>query len=396
VKRSHPFRFVKRNSKRGRIYYVIYDHDPAHPKATGVLVDPADKNRSFEAAGYDDAVAYAYANLEVTRSGSQITLREFAQHFFDPERCTWTRRMLRKEKRFHASYLEANRGRLKHYILPRFGAVPLNLISAKAIDEWLMDLDSVMKGIPLSPASLDKLLVAIRKILGEAKYQGYIKENVAYEIAPFNSGNRQVRQPFTMQEIKTLFPENFDDALEIWQNLDWYAFFLMQWTCGLRPAETAGFMLSDWIKEYHGAVIQRSVETRTLEIKGLKTEHSGMTVKPVVFSESLEKALTMLEFRGALQDDLLFRSIHGKPIGTDTSNKHFKASAGRGGVELHGRTQYCLRHTFYTEALKRMPEKEVEKMAGHKSLRKEYDHRKGIDFLRAAQPLRDVINELSA
>ena len=58
-------------------------------------------------------------------------------------------------------------------------------------------------------------------------------------------------------------------------------------------------------------------------------------------------------------------------------HKHFKASVIRAGLELQGRTQYCLRHTFYTEALKRMPEKEVEKMAGHKSLRKEYDHRKG-------------------
>lgn len=103
----------------------------------------------------------------------------------------------------------------------------------------------------------------------------------------------------------------------------------------------------------------------------------------------------MLEFRGAPADDLLFR-INGQPVQLDTSNKHFKASTARAGLELAGRTQYCLRHTFYTEALKRMPEKEVEMMAGHKSLRKEYDHRKGIDFLRAAQPLREVINELSA
>ena len=103
----------------------------------------------------------------------------------------------------------------------------------------------------------------------------------------------------------------------------------------------------------------------------------------------------MLQFRGSPLDDLLFR-INGAPIKLETGNKHIKASVIRAGLELQGRTQYCLRHTFYTEALKRMPEKEVEKMAGHKSPRKEYDHRKGIDLLRAAQPLREVINELSA
>lgn len=47
----------------------------------------------------------------------------------------------------------------------------------------------------------------------------------------------------------------------------------------------------------------------------------------------------------------------------------------RAGIELNGRTQYSLRHTFYTEMLKRIPEKDVKKMAGHWALRKEYDHR---------------------
>ena len=42
-----------------------------------------------------------------------------------------------------------------------------------------------------------------------------------------------------------------------------------------------------------------------------------------------------------------------------------------------------------------LPEKDVEQMAGYTALRKKYDHRKGVDFLKAAQRMRDVINKIS-
>ena len=398
MKRPHPFRFEKRQSKRGPVYYVIYDFDPAHPKSTGVLVNVNDKNDKWAPAGYDDVVAWAYASLEKIQIHSDISFGEFARDFFDPEKCTWTRRQLIRLRRsgrkpFGADYLPAHNARLKNYLLPRWRAVPLNMITVKGIDEWLVELDSIKYGIPLAPASLDKILVAMRKIMEEAEYQGYIKGNAAAKVKLFG-GEGKSRLPFTMQEIRILFPEDVDKAVRHWQSLSWYAYFLLQWTCGLRPGEAGAFMLSDWIKEHHGAVIRRSIENRTLNIKGLKTDKKGITVKPVVFSDKLESVLTLLEYQEHAQDQLLF-TVNGGPIKAETANKHFKASAKRAGIETGERTQYCLRHTFYTEALKRMPEKEVEKMAGHKALRKEYDHRKGIDFLKAAQPLRGIINDLN-
>ena len=93
------------------------------------------------------------------------------------------------------------------------------------IDEWLMDLDSFRSGIPLSPASLDKMLVAMRKILGEAKYQGYIGENPADSISFFNIRSERKREPFTMEEINLMFPDEIERAiskkfsLQQWENL---------------------------------------------------------------------------------------------------------------------------------------------------------------------------------
>lgn len=388
-----PYHDDFRFKKVGGVFYVIYKTDPAHPRSTRIPVSE----------GESAAVNWAYANMHRPREQS-ISLRQLAVDFFIPGKCTWTNRKLIKARRnnreaFAPSYLGVNRGRLVNYILPRFGSVPLHMITAKAIDEWLLNLDSVRFGLPLSTSSLDKILNAMRKILGEAKYQGQLRENVAADVEPYDAWTGHRREAFMVAELRELFPVELNRALEIWQSLDWYAFFLMMRTCGLRPQEVAGFMLSDWMKDYHGAVISRRIvrDKKALRVvEGLKTANSGMTVKPVVFSDHLERILALLEERGAPANDLLFRSVNGKPIGAETSNKHFGYSARRAGVELEGRTQYSLRHSFYTELLKHLPEKDVEKMAGHKSLRKEYDHRKGVDFLKAAQPMRDVINQISA
>lgn len=61
------------------------------------------------------------------------------------------------------------------------------------------------------------------------------------------------------------------------------------------------------------------------------------------------------------------------------------------GVELHGRTQYSLRHFFATEIARKIPEKHVARFLGQRTFRKEYDHREARDFLAQAS---DVIGEV--
>lgn len=383
------FRFKK---TRG-YWYVIYRIDPGHTRSTGIPVDLSKKD-----LGEMEAVAWAYANMSIKRDSS-ITLGRFAKDFFT-DNCAWVQRMRKKGYTWHPLHLPQHRGRLINYILPRFRSVPIHMIRTKQIDEWLMDLDSARSGAPLSPGSLDKILVGMKIILREAEYQGVINwhgKNPAEKIEPFDRReSRGRRQPFTLEEIRKLFPGDFAAAVEIWQTSEWYAYFLMQWVTGMRPSEVAGFMLQDWIKEYHGAVIERAIEHRTLRIKGLKTEKRGVTVKAVFFSEQFEEILFKLEENGAPRDDLLFRSINGKPIILESAAKHFRICVPRAGVELRGRTPYCLKHSFYTEALKHMTESDVAKLAGHRYLRKEYDHRKAIDFLKQRQGLKRLVDRINA
>jgi hypothetical protein len=121
-----------------------------------------------------------------------------------------------------------------------------------------------------------------------------------------------------------------------------------------------------------------------------------MAVKAVVFSDRLEWVLRLLIERGAPTEGLFFRTPDGRPIHCQAASKHFKSVARRAGVELGTRTQCCLRHTYYTDLLKVIPEEDVSQPAGYTRLRKEYDHRKGVDFLRKRQRLRPAVNRLIA
>jgi hypothetical protein len=49
--KAHPFYLIKRPSKRGKAYPVVYGLDTGYPKSTGVLVDPQAKSKRHEPAG---------------------------------------------------------------------------------------------------------------------------------------------------------------------------------------------------------------------------------------------------------------------------------------------------------------------------------------------------------
>ena len=105
--KPYPFYLIKRPSKRGQVYYVVYDVDPGHPKSTSIIVDKSAKTKQYEPAGYDDAVAWAYANMSIRRDSS-ITLGRFAKDFFT-EGCTWVQRMKKKGYTWHPLHLPLHR-----------------------------------------------------------------------------------------------------------------------------------------------------------------------------------------------------------------------------------------------------------------------------------------------
>jgi len=377
MERAHPFRLYRRTVGKSQKWYVVYDADPAHPRSTGV--DASRRN------SYDLAVSVAYSKVD--GAGATASLRELTRDMF-LETCRYRRRTEAKRsgRPYSSTYWSLHRGRLENYLWPRWGSMQPRDITASMLDDWLLDLTNT-KGKPVSPGLGNKIIQTLRIVFGELHYRDVIRENTAEKVTWFDESAR--RDPFTLEEAARLFPEDIDGLTRIWLSLEWASFFYMMLVTGLRPGEAAAFRLADWVKG-RGAVIERAIDPETREVKGLKTDNKGASAKPVIFNDRLEGYLTMLSYSGHDPEQLLF-TVDGRPLIPDVSNKHFRGAAKRAGVELRGRTQYSLRHTYVTELLKHADEKTVAQLVGHTKLRREYDHRQAADFLRDNPALRDVL-----
>ncbi len=389
MKRAHPFRFKRVARKDTRVYRVVYDHDPSRPRSTGIAVHPRDTKNG--GPGYEEAVAWAYAHLD-DEPASALTFKEATVDMFT-EACAWRRKLMKKGRTFSSGYFEQHRGRLVNYIWPRWGSHSPNKIYASNVDDWLLDLDVIGSARPASPGQCDKIIQTFRHAMDHLVYRRLIPQGQnTLRLVTYFKDDGTKRLPITMDEFHVLFPENIDELVRIWLSLDWAVFFYIMATCGLRPGEVAAIDLSYW-QPGVGMAVAQSVDTNTLEVKGLKTEDKGVVVKPAYFNDRTESMLTLMVYQGASQSGLLF-TVNGRPIIRETSNKHFKASCRRAGIDPGKRTQYSLRHFYATEIAKHLDEKEAAEYLGQRVLRSEYDHRKVVERLKKNDRMRQVSNRI--
>ena len=372
------FRFKRRNG----IFYVIFRFEPGRPRSTGQTTE-------------SDAIAWAYAHMnEPVRPN--VTFADFTKCFFVPGECSWATRMLKKGRTFNAEYFTGHRNRLTAYMLPKFGPLLVSAITTKTIDEWLMDLKAIRTKEDLAAESKHKILVTLKKILEEAKYQGVIASNPAKDVSPFYDKSAG-RDPFSISELHTLFPEDIDRLLHIWQTLPWATYFYVMASCGLRPGEAAALQWVDWIRSLHGVIVRWSVENKTGELKGLKTEKKGVQMKPAMLTARAETLLIMHESaqERTQLDDMVFQ-VNGAALKLETCRKHFRASCKRAGVELNGRTPYSLRHTFNTLVSKSATLSQLQTAMGHitMSSSQRYLHPEPEDLLEQAAPVRNIVERV--
>jgi integrase len=367
-----PYRFWKRPSG---VYYVMYAIRPGKWISTG--------QKKLKDAEY-----WAEQHRTDKKETSQI-FQDFADGFFIPGRHKWIKIKNAKNKTFGSDFLQVNQGRLDNYILPHFGPYILPAIKPRAIDDWLIDLEGIIR--PLSGATKNKILITFRHVLQEAKNQELIESNPAAEVEMITE-NKKKRTVFTSDEIKALFPESDDEIQTIWLTKSWELYFGIETCCGLRPGEVSALTWEDFYPDLHGLVINKSVDSRTGLIKGIKTEKTGMDVKAAIITDYLVQELKIIQnFIEPKDTDLIFPSINGNTIKAEVSNKHFKASCDRAGINRNGRTQYSLRHTFDTELLKKLSRETVQDLMGHTNYRKDYDHRTGEDLLIQYQNIIPII-----
>lgn len=70
-------------------------------------------------------------------------LKEFTKDFFIWGTCKWTKRQLKKGKRFSQSHATDRRAFLVNHIYPKFGGRYIDSLSPEEVEVWLIDLDHI-------------------------------------------------------------------------------------------------------------------------------------------------------------------------------------------------------------------------------------------------------------
>ncbi len=321
--------------------------------------------------------------------GGKTTLREFAEDFFaksDPYN------IRQRDKQYgrifeETHYLKAN-GYLRNYILPRFGAYNLTGITSLAIENWFLNLYK-KNGDPLSNDTKNRILQTLTYILEEARRRGFVEDNESSKVHKTTVHNER-REVFTPDELKIMFPHSDSELLKIWKTNFWATYFLILKDTGFRPGEIAALKISNYYPFMHGLYSTNSVNYASRQLKGIKTSHIGKTYKVGLLTEQTERFLNaLIEKRKKERAEFLFQ-IDGRFIAPTTSNKYFKNNAPLT-VNLKGRTQYCLRHSFETDIAGKVENKVVAELMAYTKFNPTYDHRTPETILRELQPVRELL-----
>jgi integrase len=350
---------------------------------------------SWLSSGFSDEInATLWADSKLReRKRNNMTLGEFSEGFFTrTDEMSFRAKNIRKERKYNDQYYLAMNGRLQNYIIPKFGDVYLNMLTHLEIDKWFVTLKKATTGKALSPDSKNKVFNCLSMILKEAFNQGIIDSNPCDSIDSIAEKNKS-RMAFTEEEMILLFPERDDELLMQWGGLMWTSYFLIMKCTGFRPGEIAGLTIHNYYKSLGGIYTSQSVNSYTRDIvKRIKTTDSGIKSKIGLLSEQCCRFVDKLIENLPIGEEYLFK-INDHFIITDTSNKHFRLCAGRV-IELKGRTQYSLRHTFQTMIAGEIERGSIEELMGHTKYREGYDHRAGEKRLKQLQGLRETLNKI--
>ena len=369
------------------------------PKALGkIQVQFKHKPGKWISTGTDDmtvavlwAEEYIKRDLQITRKA--VTLRQFAQHFYEKGDPLGVRqRNLLYNKDYDDAYYDKRQGFIRNYILPRFGDQVIDSITDVAIEDWFLTLVRT-DGERMSDDSRNKVLETLKEILQEAHRRGYVVENQAANVRHVKVRNKH-RGVFTKEEMAIMFPSDDDKLIRLWGGLSWAVYFLVSRDTGFRPGEVAALGIDSYIESRHGFYSQRSIHYRTRKVQqSIKTTDSGYDHKVGVLTTQTERLLRQLiQIRIQEGRTFLFYTDDGTLIVPDSSNKHFKLVLD-GLIDRGSRTPYCLRHSFETDLAGEVEDKVLLDLMGHTKFRKEYDHRTPERMLDQLQPVREILDQ---
>ena len=344
--------FKRNNSKVWYFYY--YQDGIRKSKSTG-------KTRKYEAQGF----------CEKFLSGPQIKeiyLKDFAKHFFVWGKCNWIKAQHEWDHFFSEDTARWRRAHLTKYVLPAFGKRYLRTITKNEVRNWLMTL-------PIANQTKNHVMFSFRIVLREAEDEGLIQFNPIENLKPFGVKSKIVRDIFTPEDMRLLFPTDTESLRYIWGTTKNFALFLVIASTGVRSGEVRGLQWKHVLDEgwLH---IEQAVKPSG-KVAETKTRTDRLVYMPVRVREALDvwKAESVYT---DMEDYIFFGASRQSPINVTTVSKLLPKAIERSGIEHNGRNLvvHSFRHTFNTMMRKQLPEDLLRRLTGHKteSMTDLYDH----------------------
>ena len=366
-RRAQPYTIHKRpTSRRNRSIYYAHFRDPKTGRRQSAI--------STGCTRRDDAVRWCERHLASARDQVEhITFADYAAGFWQPDAAYATARIAHGYS-CSKGYLEIAEGNTRNHLIPVWGDTRLSELTPRDLDAWIVAL---RREGELAPATVNKVLQALRTILEQAVADGWLKENPAAVVKPVRAESTE-RGILTPTEVVRLLANP-----AAWGDFRQYTINLFAVATGARMGEVRGLLVEN-VKADH-VQIRHSWE----EKHGLKPPKYN-NIRDVPVSARVAEALgrVIAETR---PETLVFYGSAGQnsPMSKSLIEKRFYQALERIGIsEIERRerriTFHSHRHflnTFYRS--RGVPDIKVRMITGHRSQRMSdrYTHFRAADFV---------------
>lgn len=361
--------YSRTSGGKTRYYYEFYDQ-------TGTRV-----RRSTGCTKKSEAVAFInrleFQEEQKKKNATRMTFKAYVSGFFDPGPIL--SRWSSHGKVLKADTIKCHKAYLEHYLLPWFGDLFIDEISAKKLDTNLMKAKWIeskkkKKGRELSGSTKNCIKDTLTVILKEALFDEKITIVPSFKIYARNSKRQNT---LTDAELTKLFSFDQGEAVQIWKMksdladtrpaLMFEVMAAVAVSCGLRSGEVVALSFEQ-IFPGKGLLIDRVLEkdgTVSFPKKGTADDPRYRVVPVSDYTLSL---LNQWIDANKIKSGRLF-SYHGEAVTGDRLLRRFKSALKEAGISTENRriTFHGLRYTYNTKMKSVVPHDMLRDIIGHRS-----------------------------
>jgi len=288
-------------------------------------------------------IAEKELNSEEKPVAGKLSFKEYSKEFFIPNKCPRSLRLEIEGRKPTDRYLQIQRINLeKHIFSSSFSNKQIDNIKRADVLDFRKDLNSKK----LKPATINKILSAVKTIFREAELREDITHNPTDGIGNVKDSVSS-KDILTNEELSTLFDKN--NYVQIWKDIMSYTCFLLALNTGMRRGEILALKWKHIEFEKSYIVIEEAWK----DVTTIGKPKSGKTRYTPISKTIIEILLEYKEKKkfSTKDNDLIFSYSDGSRLGETWWKKKFDTALEKAKIKTENRhlTPHTLRHTINTK-----------------------------------------------